>query len=260
MAKDERLFLQITIDMHRHPKIQRLPIEVRWAFIEMLCEARIADNDGVFDADEAEFLWSRETLEALLKSHPSKPLLMANDGKYAIRDYAKHQVTKSSRDELSAKRSEAGKAGAAARWGQKDADFANSNGMASAKQVPGKRSQAIAESESESESELERPITTHLVGLSSNAREAQTDSEEDPEEVEAMLRLAATQKLDLNRISSQLDEVCGRTLNHATTYRFAMHVISKAKAHVQNRQGYVMKAITNDPFEAQQWIDREGTV
>src|SRR5690349_2319487 len=91
------------IDIHRHPKVSRLPAEVRWAFIEMNGEARIADNDGVFAADEAEFMWPREYLDALVASHPSRPLVLREGETYRIREFGEHQDTRADREERSAR-------------------------------------------------------------------------------------------------------------------------------------------------------------
>lgn len=122
-------------DFHRHPKLLRLPVEVRWAFVEMNGEARLADNDGVFSCDEAEFLWDRAILDALVSSHPTRPLVERVADTYVIREYAQHQQTKAQRDELSAKRKAAGARG----------------GQARAKQVLSKSEQSQAELEIETE-------------------------------------------------------------------------------------------------------------
>lgn len=36
--KDERLYMTFPNDMHRHPKIRKLSVEGRWAFVEMVAE------------------------------------------------------------------------------------------------------------------------------------------------------------------------------------------------------------------------------
>lgn len=250
MAKDERLYMKFVNDFHRHPKLRRLAPEVRWAFVEMVGESRIADNDGVFDADDAEFLWPSEILEALLKSHPSRPLVFRDeDGRYVIRDYEKHQQTKSDRETLSEKRSRA----ASERWARgKQAD-------ANASQVHSKQVQPHAESESESESELHRPtVTTESVSLSSNrAREDETDSEESREQAEASARLAAGRGLDLGRIISLADERCGRFIGNHDALRLAQHITDKSRVELKNPMAYVAGAFTRSPLEIQQWIDRE---
>src|SRR5690606_16119727 len=116
MPRDKRLYMTFPIDLHRHPKIQRLSVGARWTFVEMNGEARLSENDGRFSSEEAEFMWDVESLSELVSSHPTRPLVVRDGDDYVIRDYAEHQFTKADRDELAQKRSEAGKAGAAKRW------------------------------------------------------------------------------------------------------------------------------------------------
>jgi hypothetical protein len=101
MPKDPRLYMTFPIDAHRHPKLMRLDVAVRWTFFEMNGEARIADNDGVFDATEAEFLWPVEHLAALVASHPTRPLVVRSGDTYVIREFAEHQYTKAQREHIS---------------------------------------------------------------------------------------------------------------------------------------------------------------
>lgn len=100
MPRDQRLYMTFPIDMHRHPKIERLDPAVRWTFFEMNGEARIADNDGTFLEADAEFMWPVDHLTALTNSHPSRPLVVHEDGFYKIRDYAEHQQTRAERERL----------------------------------------------------------------------------------------------------------------------------------------------------------------
>ncbi len=103
MPKDPRLYMTFPIDAHRHPKIARLDVAVRWTFFEMNGEARIADNDGIFDANEAEFLWPSDHLKALVDSHPTRPLIVREGDTYVIREFAQHQYTRAQREEASAR-------------------------------------------------------------------------------------------------------------------------------------------------------------
>jgi len=228
------------IDVHRHPKISRLPVEVRWAFLEMNGEARLADNDGVFDAEEAEFMWGVDVLDALVGSHPSKPLVIREGGTYRLREYAKHQQTKADRDELSRKRAEA----ARKRWG--DA----SNTDASAMQVHTGSMQTSAQSESQSQ--LQDLLLTESVTLGSNrAREPLTDSEK-----EAAGKLATSLGVDLRAVqvaAMNLD----RELNEREALSLASFILQKSKRTPRNPMGYVMSAFRANPLEVQQWIDRE---
>lgn len=111
MPKDPRLYMTFPIDAHRHPKLMRLDVAVRWTFFEMNGEARIADNDGVFDATEAEFLWPKEHLDALVSSHPTRPLILREGDLYVIREFDQHQYTRAEREAASIRNTENGRKG-----------------------------------------------------------------------------------------------------------------------------------------------------
>jgi hypothetical protein len=112
MPRDQRLYMTFPNDIHRHPKLVRLSVEARWAFIEMNGEARLSDNDGVFTADEALFHWSEAILTELCGSHPTRPLVARDgDGGYRIRDYSEHQQTRAERERLAEVSRENGRKG-----------------------------------------------------------------------------------------------------------------------------------------------------
>lgn len=124
------------IDFWQHPKVARLSDSAFRAFVESNGHSRMIESDGRLEAEDAEFLWDKAALEALVRSHPTRPLMLREDDAYVLRDYAEHQFTKADRDELSRKRSEAGAKGAAAR---------DANRQALAKQTSSKPKQAEAE-------------------------------------------------------------------------------------------------------------------
>lgn len=171
MPKDKRLYMTFPIDIHRHPKMLRLSAEAKWAFVEMNGEARLAKNDGRFSAEDAEYLWSRDVLDQLLRSHPSRPLVVRDGSDYLIREYEKHQQTAAEVEELSAKRSAAGRQGAAATNAKRSASAAASAGesaasaAAVAEQEVGLARQAAAQSQSQSQSEPD--LDTQLLPPSS---------------------------------------------------------------------------------------------
>ena len=143
MPRDQRLYMTFPNDIHRHPKLVRLSVEARWAFIEMNGEARLADNDGLFTAEDALYYWSAELLAELCRSHPTRPLVVHDEAAntYLIRDYAEHQQTRAEREALSEKRANAGRIG-----GKR---------QASVKQVLSTSEQSQAEKELEREKERE---------------------------------------------------------------------------------------------------------
>jgi len=226
-------------DFHRHPKVTRLPVEVRWAFVEMNGEARIADNDGVFDAADAEFMWGSETIAALLNSHPTRPLLVRSGETLVIREYAKHQQTRSDREALSQKRSDA----ARKRWGEQ------SKPDASAVQVHSASMQPHAESESELETDL---LLTESVTLGSNRARSSTDSEE----FTRTNALAQNLGIDLQWIAEHAEKL-DRHLTWEHALGLGALILSKSKRHLSNPMGYVVTTFRNNSHEVQQWIDTE---
>lgn len=239
MPRDKRLWMTFPIDMHRHPKITRLPVTARWAFFEMNGEARLQDNDGIFPAVEAEHEWGKGILDKLVNSHPTRPLVVREGDAYRIRDYAEHQQTKADRDELTEKRAEAGKAGAAKRWAGKS--MANgSKPMASAKQTvaTGMASDGnrIAESESESELETDTSKTSQSSHLSDRASNVDL-TDQHVSAIQAELAHHAD-------IEATADEARA----------FGTYVLSNAKTAPRNRAAYVKSSIAYNPTEVSQWF------
>lgn len=238
MAKDERMWMRFPIDMHRHPIFTRLAPDVRWTFVEMNGEARIARNDGVFDETDAEFLWPVEHLTALVRSHPDRALVLHEGGKYIIREYGQHQFTEADREALAAKRSESGKAGAAKRWGSKPM-ASDSKGMASAKQTMASTWQPIAESESESELETERLITTSSQsGLSPVTRAGDGDMTDYYEPVKQVL----------------MHEAAIPNPTTGEIHAWVTFVASKARTVVKDERAYAISAAERFPDEVDRWF------
>ncbi len=239
MPKDQRLYVTYPIDMHRHPKLSRLSVEARWAFVEMNGEARIADNDGRFSAEDAEFLWPVRLLEELATSHPARPLVMrdTDTGEYLIREYAEHQQTRAEREALSAKRAEAGRKGGKSR--------------ASGKQMLSPSEQPQAESESESESE---DLTDYLQSQSNLSRA--TDSTDSEAIARSTERTAAAFGItSLAAIQDVIEKHTGRRLDGRGAFAVARWLLGKAKGEPKVPQRYVIRAVSLSPAEVQKHID-----
>lgn len=221
-------------DFHRHPKVARLSVEARWAFVEMNGEARLADNDGIFPEGDAEFMWGRELLAELVASHPTRPLVVHGDGTYRIRDYADHQQTRAEREELRAKRSEAGRKGGLA------------NSQASAKQVLSRSEQTQAESES---TDFYSPSKSQSLG---NRARVSTDAIE----VSPMTKRLAGQ-IGITSLRSVVDAVgrhCDITITADQAYQLSAHILGKAPGDVPAPQRYVLGSVEKNPFEVQKHI------
>lgn len=236
MPRDARLYITLPLDIHRHPKLRDQPAEVKWAFVEMNLEARLADNDGVFSIEDAEFLWPVEILEALVGTHPSRPVVVRTSDSYVLREYAEHQHTKADREALSQKRAEAGRKGGL------------SKSKASASQVPSKQKQTEAESESESEDFYSR---TKSQSLDNRAR-VSTDAIE----VSDMTRRLAAQK-GITGLRVIVDSVHRHTTARITAdhaFQLSTYLLDKAKTWPDNPQRYVLACIRDNPAEVEKHL------
>lgn len=115
MPRDKRLYMTFPIDFWTHPKVSRLSDAAFRAFVESNGHSRMIESDGHIEAEDAEFMWQPDVLAELLRSHPTRPLMLRNGDEYVLRDYAEHQFTKADRDALTEKKSRAGKASAESR-------------------------------------------------------------------------------------------------------------------------------------------------
>ncbi|WP_341945675.1 hypothetical protein [Microbacterium sp. LWH11-1.2] len=86
------------IDFWMHPKVAPLPVEAKWAFVEMNGYSRMQDLDGRIPEVMALRMWSKAVLDPLLMSDPERPLVIHDGAEFVIRDYAEHQDTKAARE------------------------------------------------------------------------------------------------------------------------------------------------------------------
>jgi hypothetical protein len=254
MPRDKRLFMTFPIDMHRHPKMLRLPPEVRWTFVEMNGEARLAGNDGVFAAEDAEFMWPREHLDALVASHPTRPLVLRQGDTYVIREFAEHQQTVAEIERLAEVSRQNGAKGGRPRKNPAGTQ-PKPKQVSSGTQREPTGTQAKAESESESESE----DPTTYVSESSHvpaARDA-TDSE-----LSAVGKRMAGQAglMDVAEIVRVIRERTQRVVEPDRAVTVARWLIDKARDPNGPRapQAYVLTCIRDSPFEVQKYIDDSG--
>lgn len=247
MAKDRRLWMTFPIDFHRHPKIARLPVDVRWTFVEMNGEARIADNDGVFDAEDAEFNWPPEHLEALLGSHPTRPLVVRDsEGHYVIREYAKHQQTREERERFAdISRQNGAKGGRPPK--NPDETQGKPGWVSSGAQPQPSGTQSKPQSQSESQIQTSKTDTS----LSSNTPpDAETDSV--PRSVLSGLGISPDRLVTHIRARTKRDVTAGGAL------RVASSILERAGTIRKTPQEYVLGSITRSPAEVQQFIDENG--
>jgi len=247
MPRDPRLYMTFPNDIHRHPKITRLAPEVRWAFIEMNGEARIADNDGIFPAEDAEFTWGRSTLDALVASHPSRPLVVRVDDTYVIRDYAEHQETRAAREERRKRNAENGAKGGRPKKNPGVTESVSS-GLPDLTQRQANETHTKAESESESE-DFYSPSK-------SQSRSNRASVSTDPIEVPEMTRRLAAQK-GITSLRVLVDAIHSHTscrVTAAQAFQLAVDLLDKAKTYPDAPQRYVVSCVKRNPAEIEKTL------
>ncbi|MBL5974826.1 MAG: hypothetical protein D3X82_13960 [Candidatus Leucobacter sulfamidivorax] len=121
MAKDDRrLFAPFPIEMDEHPKIIGLSDAAFRALFEAVFYSRRMLSDGFLDERVVLRRWGLEVASELASNDDMKPTWKRVDGGWQIHDFEKHHPTKAEilekSADLSAKRSRAGRNGAAKRW------------------------------------------------------------------------------------------------------------------------------------------------
>ncbi len=243
MPRDQRLYMTFPIDIHRHPKVQRLSAAVRWTFVEMNGEARIADNDGIFTEAEAEYLWPLKHLQALAASHPERPLVIHKEGSYTLRDYAEHQETKASRAARVEKNRLNGKKGGRP---TKNPDETEPKPTGFPKKA--NVTQPKAESESESELKLDRQtdVTTDITSVTKvNARES---DEDDNEYIRDQIQQLGIK--NLSRVRTALARVIPG-ITDSDALDLTRSVLELSTNHVRSVEAYIETAALNSPAEIQ---------
>lgn len=245
MPRDSRLYMTFPNDIHRHPKITRLTPDVRWAFIEMNGEARIADNDGVFAVDDAEFTWGKSTMDALVGSHPTRPLVLRVGETYVIRDYAEHQETRAAREERRARNAANGAKGGRPKKNPGVTESV-SGGFPDVTESQANETHAKAESESESE-DFYSPSKSQS---SSNRARVSTDAIE----VSEWTRKLAAQKgiTSLRVVVDAIHSHTSCTVTADQAWQLCVLLLDKAKTFPIAPQRYVLKCVRDTPIEVEQ--------
>ncbi|QRY62713.1 hypothetical protein JVX90_00095 [Gordonia sp. PDNC005] len=114
MAKDNRPWIKVTVDMWRHPKITALSMPQRWALIGLWSLSMEYRTDGVVDASFAR----RQGITArVCNALADAELLSFEDGGQTmiLHDYLDHQMSAAELDKRTDQRRSAGKKGGQAK-------------------------------------------------------------------------------------------------------------------------------------------------
>lgn len=245
--KDRRLYFTVPLDFTRHPKVTRLPVEVRWTFIEMLSDARTADNDGRFEAVDAEFMWPVEHLRALVDSHPLRPLVAREGDCYVLREYAKHQFTRADRERLAEVSRENGRKGGRPRKNPETQPKPSGLGK-----EPRGNPDEPRHNHSQSQSQRETTYVSESQSLDNRARD-ETD-----ELSHAAKTIAAQFGVNIERVQGKIADQLGITLTPTNALAVATHVLGKRASPPDNPTAYVLSSIRRNPAEIEKHIHDTG--
>lgn len=155
MAKDDRLFAPFPIEMDEHPKIIGLSDAAFRAVFEATFYARRMLSDGFLDARVVLKRWGQDVADELSSNDPERPSWIPVEGGWRIHDFEKHHPVRAEieakREDVRAKRSEAGKRGNSKRWDSKT--IANGS-QTDRKPVANDRSETETETVKEREKKL----------------------------------------------------------------------------------------------------------
>jgi hypothetical protein len=229
------------IDFWQHPKVAPLPVDAKWAFVEMNGYSRMNDLDGVIPVATARHMWKPRVLAALVGSHPERPLvyLDALADVYVIRDYAEHQETTGSIEARRRRNTENGKKGGRP---------SNRNVTQSVTDsVTGSGADAKAESRVQSPEDLTQ--TSPRQSYPTRARET-TDSI--PHIIQRRISQYGITSIDavVDCIAKHVD----RQLTPIEALQVSAWILDKAKSP-KVPQRYVTGSISRSPAEVQKFID-----
>lgn len=117
MARPNWEYIRVDVLLPEHPKIEGLSDKAFRALIELWCYCGRQRTDGLVTRKQWE-AWPLKVRAELEAARLASPVELS--GGAAMHDFLGHQRSREEIDELSARRSEAGKKAAAARWNGRD--------------------------------------------------------------------------------------------------------------------------------------------
>ena len=226
--KDERLFIRISLDLPGNPKIVDAPAATKWLDIcgEIVSKKDLTDGIIRPTVALAEADVPQKHARDLVKrgrwhepGHDCPKCEQPPAGHVVIHDFLEHQQSREEVNESKRKKSQAGKKGAAKRWGD-GTSHGSRHGTSHQNRIWQNDGKAIAESESDAETE------NNVVQFSSQSKTATREIDND----------------GLTRIQQALNG-CPKT--HAR--KAADFVLAKAPSDVRNPVAYVLAAIADEP-------------
>jgi hypothetical protein len=118
VARPNWEYIRVDVLLPEHPKIEQLSDKAFRALIDLWCYCGRNRTDGIVTGRRWKATATKAARDELVTAGLARPMDIG-DG-YVMHDFLDHQRSREEIDELSAKRSDAGRKAAAARWGRTD--------------------------------------------------------------------------------------------------------------------------------------------
>lgn len=117
MARPNWEYIRVDVLLPEHPKVEGLSHHAFRALVELWCYCGRLHTDGAVTKKQWE-AWPPKIRAELVAAGLAREIDLS--GGAAMHDFLEHQRSKEQIDELSAKRTDAAKKAAEARWGRRD--------------------------------------------------------------------------------------------------------------------------------------------
>jgi hypothetical protein len=117
VARPNWEYVRVDVLLPEHPKVEALSDKAFRALVTLWCYCGRQRTDGAVTRKQWE-AWPPKVRTELIDAGLARPIDIS--GGAAMHDFLEHQRSREEIDELSARRSEAGKKAAEVRWGRRD--------------------------------------------------------------------------------------------------------------------------------------------
>jgi len=152
-------WIKIDVQITEHPKVEGLSDKAFRALIELWCYCGRQHTDGIVTERQWK-AWPPKVRAELIARDLAHPLDIG--GGAVMHDYTDHQRSREQIDELSAKRTDAAKKAAAARWGGRPPPDTKTHALPHAKTHPARMHVPMPEAVAEADTWRYAPTVTNL--------------------------------------------------------------------------------------------------